>query len=338
MPQVMSSYSLKCAACGRSYTFRTDAAEGEVAWAQCPACGDLAMAHLPGDRKGRAPRPGTEAIYQAIFDIFDRERPPLTVRQVYYQLAVGRFVPKSQKGYRTAQYHLATLRRGGVLPYEWLADNTRWTIRAEAYQGLDSAMAIWHEAYRRDLWAKQAENVEIWVEKDAIAGVLEPITRKYQAPLYVARGFSSMTFAYQAAESIRRLQKPTVVYHFGDFDPSGQNAAHVLQRELDKHGARASFVQAAVTLEQVQALDLPTLPVNRKDPRAPKWPHNFVVELEAYPAQKLRDLVEECIVQHIDTTAWARVKVAESLERETLDKARYFVQEQQSGLAAQAAA
>jgi len=111
-----------------------------------------------------------------------------------------------------------------------------------------------------------------------------------------------------------------------------------LQRELDKHGARASFVQAAVTLEQVQALDLPTLPVNRKDPRAPKWPHNFVVELEAYPAQKLRDLVEECIVQHIDTTAWARVKVAESLERETLDKARYFVQEQQSGLAAQAAA
>lgn len=337
MERLLTGYTVDCGACGKGFAFRTDAADGMTVWAQCPECGALIMGRLPGTLSGRAPRASTQAIYNAIFDIFERERPPLTVRQVYYQLAVRRFVPKSQAGYRAAQYHLATLRRLGVLPYDWLADNTRWAIRPDAYRGLDSAMAIWHEAYRRDLWAQQPENIEVWVEKDAMAGVLEPVTRKYQAPLYVARGFSSMTFAYQAAESIRRLEKPTIIYHFGDFDPSGQNAAQALQNELDKHGARARFVQAAVTLEQVRRLDLPTLPVNRKDPRAKTWPHNFVVELEAYPAQGLRALVDACISQHIDAAAWARTQEAERLERDTLEKARYFVQEQNRGGASIAA-
>jgi hypothetical protein len=75
-------------------------------------------------------------------------------------------------------------------------------------------------------------------------------------------------------------------------------------------------------------MGLPTLPVNRRDPRAKAWSFDFVAELEAYPAQQLRALVEDCIARHIDEYAWANTRQAEALERQTLEKARYFVQEQ----------
>jgi hypothetical protein len=239
-------------------------------------------------------------------------------------------VPKTQKqGYRQAEYQLRVLRRKGIMPYGWIADNTRWQIKPRTYTGLDSAMQIWHDAYRRDMWESQNVHVEIWVEKDALAGVIRPVTWHYGVPLFVARGFSSMTFAFDAAESIKEIDKPTYIYHFGDFDPSGVNAAESLEVELDRHGATAHFERMAVTLEQVNDLDLPTLPVNRKDPRAKKWPYPFVCELDALPVNVLRSLVEECIERHVNVADWQRTKEAERLERETLDLMRtYFVQEQ----------
>ena len=302
---------------------------GQVVWMQCQTCGELYKLRIPGAYPGREVREGTRRKRDAIFDAFAENSPEMTVRQVYYQLAVLGAVPKTAAGYRQAQYQLTDLRRREILPYGWIADNTRWQIKPETYDGLESAMRIWHDAYRRDLWARQAVHVEIWVEKDALAGVISPITGRYGVALYVARGFSSITFAYDAAESIKHIGKPTYIYHFGDFDPSGVNAASVLREELDRHGADVWFERAAITLDQVRDYDLPTLRVNRKDPRAKTWDVGFVCELDALPAKVLREMVERCIVQHIDGEEWHNTQEAERLERQALGQMqRYFIQEQ----------
>ena len=317
--------------CGPKATFRTCAADGMEVWAQCQDCSSVHRLLLPGEYVGRKPRADTQRIRDAIFDVFREMLPRLTVRQVYYQLAVKGLVPKEGKGYRKAQYQLKTARRLGILPYGWIADNTRWQISPTTYTGLESAMQIWNDAYRRNLWESQGVHVEIWVEKDALAGVLKPVTWEYQVPLYVARGFSSMTFAYDAAEEIRQIDKPTYIYHFGDFDPSGVSAAEALQAELDRHGCKAYFQRMAVTAQQVDALELPTLKVNRKDSRAKTWPYGYVCELDAFPPNVLRQLVRACIEGHIDAEKWNAEKETERAEALSFAMMRaYFVQEPDS--------
>src|SRR5262249_50961498 len=79
--------------------------------------------------------------------------------------------------------------------------------------------------YRRDLWAAMPVYVEVWCEKDALAGVLMEETETYDVPLMVARGYASLSFLHSAAMAISAKDKPAYIYHFGDYDPSGVDAA-----------------------------------------------------------------------------------------------------------------
>src|SRR5439155_16624634 len=76
-------------------------------------------------------------------------------------------------------------------------------------------------SYRRDPWQDQPAHVEVWCEKDALVGVLYEETRRWHVPLMVSRGFSSVTFLYEAAQQLRGLDRPAFLYYLGDHDPSG---------------------------------------------------------------------------------------------------------------------
>jgi len=287
----------------------------------CSACGRILYGRLPR-QDGREPyvmRADTLRIRRAILDLFAEQGAPLTVRQVFYALSVRQVIPKSERGYRVTQYHLAQMRRDGSIPYGWIADNTRWQIKSPSYSGLRAALQRTREIYRRDLWADQGVYVEVWVEKDALAGVISRVTDEFGVPLLVARGYSSMTFLYEAAEAIKAIGKPTYVYHFGDYDPSGVNAAEKIQEGLAEHGARVHFERVAVTEEQIEQYSLPSRPTKKGDPRSKKWGHRQSVELDALPAPILRDLVRDCITRHIDVAVWKRTLAIEAEERRTLE-------------------
>jgi hypothetical protein len=122
----------------------------------------------------------------------------------------------------------------------------------------------------------------------------------YDVPLYIARGYSSMTFLYNAAETIKTIGKPTYIYHFGDFDPSGIDAANNIKQGLEDHGAEITFVHVAITRDQIQALNLPTRPTKKSDPRSKAWGNIASVELDALEAPLLKYIVKLCILNHID--------------------------------------
>ncbi len=86
---------------------------------------------------------------------------------------------------------------------------------------------------------------EIWLEKDALAGVVSPITELYDVPLMVARGYASLSFLHTAAEAIDSLDVPAYIYHLGDFDPSGVNAGEKHREIVARDGAeRRDLLQA----------------------------------------------------------------------------------------------
>lgn len=263
-------------------------------------------------------RARSAAVWVAVMRAFQEAGIPQTVRQVFYKLTTLGAAPKTEQGYKQVAYHLLTMRRAGVVPYWWIADNTRWTRKPASYDDLSAFLTISRDAYRRALWADQRDYVEVWCEKDALAGVLYEVTAVYDVPLMVTRGFSSETFVYEAAQVIKRKGKPTYIYYFGDYDPSGIAARDDVKRKLADMGARVNFEAAAVLREQIAAMGLPTRPTKKTDSRAKGWEGDSV-ELDAIPADVLRGLATEVIVRHIDRLQLAATKRAERLERESLE-------------------
>ena len=267
-------------------------------------------------------RKSTQLIQAEILKIFLEMKPRLTVRQIYYALTVRGVVPKTENGYRQTCYQLKVMREQGLIQHGWIADNTRYHIKPMTDTSLEFALDRWQAEYRRDLWVNQPDYVEIWVEKDALAGVISPITREYDVPLFVARGYSSLTFIYEAAQDLIDMDKPAYVYHFGDYDPSGVDAANKIELGLLKHGADVYFERVAITEEQIETLKLPTCETKKSDPRSSRWGNKPSVELDAMPAPDLRKLVRQCIEAHLDPELLQRVKKIEQQERKTLAAVR----------------
>jgi len=158
-------------------------------------------------------------------------------------------------------------------------------------------------------------------EKDALAGVLIEETSVYDVPLMVARGYSSKSYAYEAAKTIERIAKPAHIYHLGDLDPSGVDAARDVEAKLRRYAPNSEihFNRIAVTREQVEEWDLPTRPTKQTDTRAKKF-EGTSVELDAIPALQLRQLVRNSILQHVDLHQLEILRAAEESERELLVK------------------
>src|SRR6478736_5418798 len=142
--------------------------------------------------KRRATKAEVEERRLALVDIVEAMR-PMTVRQVFYQATVAGIVEKSEAGYNKVQTDLVTLRKAGALPYSWLADNTRWQRRPRTFDSVEQALQETARLYRKSLWADAGCYVEIWLEKDALSGVVSPVTDMYDVPLMVARGHASLS-------------------------------------------------------------------------------------------------------------------------------------------------
>jgi hypothetical protein len=244
---------------------------------------------------------------------------PMTVRQVFYQASVHGIVDKSETGYAKVQTDLVQMRRSGMLPFDWLADNTRWQRKPTTFGSPEQALRQTAMFYRKDLWVDADAYVEVWLEKDALAGVLMPVTELYDVPLMVARGYASLSFLHSAASYIACLDVPTFIYHCGDFDPSGVNAGEKIEETLRELAPNAEihFERIAVTPEQIVTWSLPTRPTKTTDSRARGF-GDISVELDAIPPDNLRGLVESAIERHLPQEQYRVLKAVEADEQQLI--------------------
>jgi hypothetical protein len=247
---------------------------------------------------------------------------PCTVRQAFYQASVRGIVEKTEAGYAKVQRMLADLRRDGALPWHWIADNTRWQRKPRTWDNLQDALDATARTYRRSLWTYADAYVEVWLEKDALARVLYPVTERWDVPLMVSRGYASLSFLYEAASCIAEGDRPANLYHFGDFDPSGQDAAAKIASTLRELAPKAEihFEQVAVRPLQILAWNLPTRPTKATDSRSKRWTGGDSVELDAIEANQLRELCDAAIRRHVDYRQLAVLEAAEQSEREIAAK------------------
>jgi hypothetical protein len=257
----------------------------------------------------------------ALYELISAEA-PMTVRQVFYRAVAAGLVAKTEMEYKATVCRLLTeMRRAGDLPFGWLADNTRWMRKPATYRSMDSFLASVARHYRRDLWDAQDAYVEVWLEKDALAGVLFEVTRRWDVPLMVTRGYPSLTFLHSAAEAIEDEGKPTFLYYFGDWDPSGVDIPRKVENDLRAFAPDADiyFERRAVNPDQVAAWTLPTRPTKTTDTRSRSF-EGESVEVDAIPPTTLRRLVEECVLGHVDQDALDVTLRVEQEERAVLER------------------
>ena len=269
-------------------------------------------------KRRRSTKAEVEQRRESLLDIVS-EMQPMTVRQVFYQATVRSIIEKTEAGYTKVQTDLALMRRAGELPYEWLADNTRWQRKPRTFNSVEEALKQTAQLYRKNLWASADAYVEIWLEKDALAGVVWPVTAAYDVPLMVARGYASLSFLHTAAEFINDLTVPAYIYHLGDYDPSGVNAAEKIEQTLRELAPYAEiyFVRITVTPGQIQKWNLPTRPTKASDTRAKNF-GEISVELDAIEPEVLRTIVEAAIELHLPSEQLEVLKAAEESERELI--------------------
>lgn len=258
-------------------------------------------------------------IRAAIYQVAASYRPS-TVRQVFYRLTSLGVVKKTEGEYKhTVCRLLAEMRRDGEIPYGWIADNTRWMRKPRTYSGLQEILNDTAKTYRRDMWESQDTYVEIWCEKDALAGVLYQVTEPWGVPLMVTRGYPSLTYLYEAAEAIDVEDKPCYLYYLGDLDPSGLDIARVVEEQMCEMAPEAEiyFERIAVTPKQVAELGLPTRPTKKSDSRS-RFFQGDSVEVDAIPPDVLRGLVGRAIGRHVNGEEWQRLQAIEREEQAAL--------------------
>ncbi len=275
---------------------------------------------LKKERKERRTKAEMSEIREAIIATVATDH-PMTLRQLFYRLVSDGVVAKTEAEYKgTVGRLLTNLRLDGTIPLGWIADNTRWVRRVETFDDVQDALNTTARTYHRNIWNDQEDHVEIWLEKDALAGVFTEETNRYQVPLMVTRGYPSRTYLYDAAANLADLDKPAYLYYFGDSDPAGEDIPRNVEAFLHDNAedAEIHFEHVAVKPEQIDRWNLPTRPTKDNDHRGRKWKDagkGNSVEVDAIPANQLRKLVRECITQHVNPIDLALTQQQEQEDR-----------------------
>lgn len=248
---------------------------------------------------------------------------PMTCRQVFYRLVNKGAIFKTEGEYKqTVLRLLKSMRKSHEIPFSWIVDNTRWMRKPTTFSSYQQMLKHTAETYRRAVWDSQQAYCEIWLEKDALSGVLYEETSAWDVPLMVCKGYPSISFLASAAEEIQNQAeqgKETFLYYFGDHDPSGVHISRKVEEDLREFAPDASihFERVAVTPEQIEEYQLPTRPTKKTDSRSKKFVGESV-EVDAISPSELRRIARECITQHIDQRAYDSLMVAEESERKAL--------------------
>ncbi len=228
-------------------------------------------------KKARRPQARSLPLRDAIRTVAT-EYDQMSVRQLFYQLVSRRAIEKTEAAYKRVVDVSGQMRLDGSLDYRKITDGHRTRRAVWAHNGIRAALENVHDIYRRNYWLDQPWHVEVWCEKDALTGVIQPVCNRYGVTYVATRGFPSITLRYESALEMRQIGKPTMIFYFGDHDASVQQISDNLEGELRQHGAEVIVERMALHPAQIRHWSLPTRPGKTSDSRHAAFADRTVAE------------------------------------------------------------
>jgi len=246
---------------------------------------------------------------------------PMTIRQLFYRLVSVQALENGTPDYKKLSRVMTDARESGQVPFEWIVDRSRPTYAPNVFDNLQDGLMALRNCYRKDYWQDQPVHVEIWTEKDAIIGSIEPVTDELGVTVRVSRGFTSTTRVHEIASTFSRIVKPIFVFYLGDHDPSGRAIELDLYDRISSYGTDFQMARLAIREKDIDDFNLPPLRIKASDTRAAAFRRKFgnrCVELDALPPEELRSRVRQAIEGHIEAEAWGRALAIEKAEQESI--------------------
>ena len=262
-----------------------------------------------------------------IIDLFESQGYVLTLRQLYYQLVSKNIIENSEREYKRLSKIMTDARYAGLISWNALEDRTReirslghWNSPAEI---IESAAAT----FQHDLWRDQKNRVEVWVEKDALIGVLKPVCNRNDVAYFSCRGNTSASEMWVSAQRLiahENEDQECWVLYLGDHDPSGLDMSRDVQDRLREFESNATVIRLALNLDQIALWRPPPQPAKRTDSRYKQYVRRtgqrLSWELDALDPATLSTLVEQAIVNLRDESMWQSAKSEMEEQRELLNE------------------
>ena len=252
----------------------------------------------------------------------------LTLRQLYYQLVSRDIIPNRVQEYAKLSTLLVKGRMAGVVDWDAIEDRIRVPYLPYWVHGIDDAIEDTINAYRLDRQKNQNVYIEIWVEKDALSGVLKRVTNHYHINLMVNRGYSSCTAMYDAYKRFDRQVtggKEPHIFYLGDHDPSGLDMIRDVKDRVSEFGVDIEVTPLALTSEQIRQYNPPPNPAKITDPRANWYISRFgnkSWEVDALTPNVLHQIIKDNVENIIDVNLFNKIVKQESQDKIELENIR----------------
>jgi len=246
-----------------------------------------------------------------IIEEYQRDGYKLTLRQLYYQLVSRDIIPNKQSSYNMIGNVVNDARLAGLIDWDAIEDRTRNLKQLGHWKSPEDIIASCAYSFKLDKWKGQTYRPEVWIEKDALAGVAQRVCNSLDIPYFSCRGYTSQSEMWGAAMRFvqynRAGQTPFVI-HLGDHDPSGIDMSRDIRERIEmfmnKHGrANFRFERIALNMNQIEEYNPPPNPAKSTDTRFQSYMNEYGEEsweLDALEPKILHGLITDKIESIID--------------------------------------
>ena len=280
-----------------------------------------------------------ETIVQAnqILTEYEQQGYDLTLRQLYYQFVSRDLIPNNERSYKRLGSIVNDARLAGRIDWDHIVDRTRNVRSQPHWENPAEIIDATASSFKVSLWEQQGDYVEVWIEKDALVGVITRVCNELDVPYFSCRGYTSQSEMWAAAQRLLypiQEGKDVTVIHLGDHDPSGIDMTRDIEDRLRMFIAndyarwraeqdprwetysepnqdstirqwiraaldRLEIRRIALTMDQINQYNPPPNPAKMSDSRA----HSYV-ELYGYESWELDalppDVLAGLVRQHVE--------------------------------------
>lgn len=263
---------------------------------------------------------------EAVIQEYERQGYSLTLRQLYYQFVARGWLANKQREYDRLGGIISDARMAGLISWTAIEDRTRNLRGVRTFSGPAAALRQARATYRTDKWKSQPWRPEIWIEKDALVGVIDHVCAELGIDYFSCRGYNSQSEQWRAGrrfmEYYTKGQRP-IVFHLGDHDPSGLDMTRDNRDRLAMFaGTEVQVVRLALNKDQIDRYNPPPNPTKLTDSRAEGYMAVYgdtCWELDALSPTVLGNLIRTSVLRLRDETLWNEALLEEQHDIQLLD-------------------
>lgn len=257
------------------------------------------------------PQTKTRYWMQCVNEVLDQYKSywPLTIRQIFYRLVASYEYDKTEQAYSRLINYLGRARRAQMIPFGAIRDDGATTYGMGGFESVEDWLSGVEDGARSFSYERmnfQPVRIELFCEANGMVPLLANAVGKYGVDVHSGGGFNSLTTVHSTARRIASDRRETLIFNFGDYDPSGESIFDSFRQDVERFTAQISgdwgkveFRRVALLEEQVDEMGIPTAPPKSTDSRSRNW-EGDTAQLEAIPPDDLARMAEEAVLSELD--------------------------------------